>query len=404
MKAKDEFMLRALGLAFDRMGSTSPNPAVGAVIVKDGIILSEGGTCPCGSDHAEVSAIKSATGDIKGADMYVTLEPCNHYGKTPPCTEAIIRSGIRTVHVPILDPNPIVAGKGVSRLREAGVNVVMMDGFAAAAADLIRPFRKSILKKTPFVVHKCAMTLDGRTATLSGDSRWISSESSRCIAHRLRARVDAVIVGKNTLHTDNPALTARPDDFGRAARDLLAGRENALEGRDNFFLRALIERQSGPCTQPLRVVSGIPEDIDRGARFFADDRHVIFENAKKIDSLARDPGFVHRTAGLNIVKTRSEDPLDSVREMLAWLSSKGIMFAMLEGGSRLAGSFLDCGEIDQFLYFIAPRIAGAGIPAISGRGCGRMADSLRLEDVTTVRIGDDLLVNGYAERYNFEVK
>ncbi|HOO71137.1 MAG TPA: bifunctional diaminohydroxyphosphoribosylaminopyrimidine deaminase/5-amino-6-(5-phosphoribosylamino)uracil reductase RibD [Spirochaetota bacterium] len=397
-----EIMHRALGIAFDRMGTTSPNPAVGAVIVKEGRVIASGGTCPYGSSHAEIMAINAAREDLGGAEMYVTLEPCNHYGKTPPCTEAIIKSGITRVYLPILDPNPLVAGKGVKRLKEAGVDVIIMNEFAPAAADLIRPFKKNILRKTPFILHKSAITLDGRIATEKGDSRWISSPSSRFIVHKLRAKVDAVIIGKNTVAADNPSLTVRFDDFDDAARKIVTDPEAAIQGRKNFFIRSLLEREIETCRQPLRVLAGIPDSLDSSASFLSDDNYVVFEKKSRLETM-RERDEKKFLSKLNLVAIEPDDQVGYIKSLLRWLSEKGIMFAMLEGGGKLAGSFLDAGEIDQFTYFIAPRIAGKGIPSIAGAGSDFMADTLMVRDVSTVMIGDDIFFNGYREAYNFEM-
>ena len=229
-------MTDALRLALAGMGRTSPNPSVGAVIVRGEAIVSTGRTGPYGGDHAEVSAIRTARQDLRGAEMYVSLEPCCHHGKTPPCTDAIIGAGITRVHIPLLDPNPMVAGKGALALREAGVEVVIRRDLASSAADLIRPFKKFILRKRPFTVLKLALTLDGRTATAGGDSRWISNDWSRFVAHRLRSLCDAVIVGKNTLAADNPSLTVRLGDFPPEVADSFRLDEFPVRGYDNYLL------------------------------------------------------------------------------------------------------------------------------------------------------------------------
>jgi diaminohydroxyphosphoribosylaminopyrimidine deaminase/5-amino-6-(5-phosphoribosylamino)uracil reductase len=403
VRDNNEMMRLALETAFDHMGATSPNPAVGAVIAKEGRLVSTGGTCECGSNHAEIMAIEGARENLAGAEMFVSLEPCSHYGKTPPCVEAIIRSGIATVYLPLLDPNPLVAGRGVARLREAGVRVEFMHSLASAAADLIRPFKKSILRSRPFVVHKSALTLDGRIATEGGDSRWISSPASRSIVHRLRAKVDAVIIGKNPQAADNPLLTARIDQFRDVHGGMLARGCPVLNGRENFFLRSLIEREIACDLQPLRVLAGIPDTLARGDHMFNDDRYVIFEKRSRLDRIMADASRKRELADLRLVAIDGDDPLLFVETMLDWLQRQGALFVMLEGGGRLAGSFLDAGEIDQYLYFIAPRIAGRGIPPISGAGCGAMADALTLRDVTVTMIGDDMLFNGYREVYNFEM-
>jgi len=400
----NKFMLEALAIAFRHMGNTSPNPSVGAVIARNGRVISSGGTCPWGSSHAEIVALRNAGEDLKGADMYVTLEPCNHYGKTPPCTEAIISAGISRVIIPMLDPNPMVAGKGVNRLRQEGVEVVVLHEMADCAADLIRPFKKYIFRKRPFVIHKSAITLDGRIATGSGDSKWISSDYSRYLVHRLRAKADAVIVGKQTFVQDNPSLTVRLDSYKQDIVDYFSRGECAISGRDNYFMRSLFSGEIGECPQPLRVVVGLTGALDTGSSIFYDDNYVIYENESKLSEMIRGDSALKKTVtGLNIVPLPAENRQDSVMAVLEDLGSRGVMLALLEGGGTLAGSFMEAGEIDQFMYFITPRILGNGVSPISGRGVDKIADSLYLRDVSAMMVGDNLLYNGYRETYNFEM-
>ena len=212
-------MLKAFEAAFSRCGYTSPNPPVGAVVVKDGRIISSGGTQFCGGDHAEVCAINSAGGDADGAELYVTLEPCSHYGKTPPCTDKIISSGIKRVYLPILDSNPKVSGNGVRILRDNGIEVIIVEEFKDYAIDMYRSFFTLINKKRSYLIHKSAVTLDGFIADANGSSKWISNEISRYISHRLRAVNDAVIIGKNTLLADNPSLMS--DSMTLMSMDLI---------------------------------------------------------------------------------------------------------------------------------------------------------------------------------------
>lgn len=273
---KDKFMEKALDIAFHHIGKTSPNPAVGAVVVRDGSVISTGGTCPAGSDHAEVTAIKAASQlstceagmKLEGSEIYVSLEPCSHFGKTPPCTDAIINAGIRKVHIPILDPNPLVAGKGVQKLKEAGIDVVIHHEYADAAGDLIRPFKKMILRNKTYLVHKCAMTLDGKIAAPTGDSKWISSPYSRFLAHRLRQKVDAVIIGKNTMVLDNPALTIRLNDFDESVHEYFYNNVIKTVGRDNYFFNKLLSPEDENFPQPLRVLIGIPDTLNKDSLFW----------------------------------------------------------------------------------------------------------------------------------------
>ena len=407
MEEKNSFMNCALEQAFAAMGCTSPNPAVGAVIVQNGTIAATGKTASCGGDHAEVTAIKNASAPLEGAEMFVSLEPCCHYGKTPPCTDAIIRAGIKKVYIPMLDPNPMVAGKGVLALKEAGVDVVMMKEFTSKAVDLIRPFRKYILRKRPFVIQKLAVTLDGRTATKTGDSRWISSDYSRYLVHRLRAIADAVIIGKNTLMADNPSLNVRLEEFPGHVRDFFRDTTAAIAGYDNYFLKMLF---SGDITMekdmPLRIVIGLPDKIDPGANFYKSDDYIFFvdEHTQAAMERREDYGILREMEAQNkIVFIGGGSRIEQVHAIQDELSRRGVMMALLEGGSVISGSFFDAGEIDQYLYFIAPKIIGHGTPAIDGDGVFTMQDSVGLRDVSTVMIMQDLLYSGYREPYNFEM-
>lgn len=399
--------MRALKQAFAAMGCTSPNPAVGAVIVKNGTVVSTGKTATCGGDHAEVTAIKSAAVSLDGAELFVSLEPCCHYGKTPPCTDAIIKAGIKKVYIPMLDPNPMVAGKGVLALKEAGVDVVMMDEFASRAVDLIRPFRKYILRKRPFVIQKLALTLDGRTATKSGDSRWISSDYSRYIVHRLRAVADAVIIGKNTLIADNPSLNVRLEEFPDNVVRYFGETPPDIAGYDNFFLKMLLGADiTTGRDMPLRIVIGLPDTIDPAANFFKSDDYIFFVDDTARESMKRreDHELLREMERLDkIAYIGGGTRAAQVHAVQEELFRRGVMIALLEGGSVISGSFFDAGEIDQYLYFFAPKIIGRGTPAIAGDGVFAIQDSVELKDVSTVMIMQDMLYSGYREQYNFEM-
>ncbi len=386
-------MLRALRIAWDRTGHTSPNPPVGAVIAMSGKIIAEGGTMPCGSSHAEIVALSSA-GDPRGADMYVTLEPCSHYGRTPPCVESIIAAGIKRVICPVMDPNPLVSGKGFAALRNAGVLVSMMPGMAEAAVDLLRPFKKFISRKKPHVIYKYAAGLDGRIASVTGDSKWISCDRSRMIVHRLRAKCDAVIVGANTFIKDDPALTVRLGDFREKCGD--AGGPAVMIGRENYFLRSLVEVDVSEYRQPLRVLMGLPDRAHQSARLFHDDNFIVY--ARRSDC---DDRWVDRF-GKNLVALDARDGMELANMALSDLQGRGVLIALLEGGGTLAGSFLDSGNIDQYMCFISPRVFGAGVHAMNAKGSRDVASSARLYDQSAVMIDDDLLYSAYSEPFNFE--
>jgi diaminohydroxyphosphoribosylaminopyrimidine deaminase/5-amino-6-(5-phosphoribosylamino)uracil reductase len=409
IKKEKDFMADALRLALAGMGRTSPNPSVGAVIARGGTLVSTGRTGPYGGDHAEVSAIKAARQDLRGAEMHISLEPCCHHGRTPPCTDAIIAAGISRVHIPLLDPNPLVAGKGALALREAGVEVVIRRDLASSAADIIRPFRKFIMRKRPFTVLKLALTLDGRTATEGGDSRWISNDCSRFVAHRLRSLCDAVIVGKNTLAADNPSLTVRLGDFPPEVADAFRLDGFSIGGYDNYLLRAITGPGEGlfGTKEPLRVAFGLPANPDWKANFFRTDNYLVLESEVRRAALLENcPGAARLRAEADagrLVFLPGDSPAGLAAVGQEELARRGVMIAMLEGGSTLAGAYLDAGEIDQFLFFIAPRIAGAGRPALAGRGADVIRETLELKDVSTAWLRGDLMYCGYSHPYNFEM-
>lgn len=400
-------MRRACEIAFSRMGHTSPNPAVGAVIVSNGVAVGEGGTGPYGSDHAEVRAIrdaKSRNADLQGAEIFVSLEPCSHYGKTPPCTEAIISSGIKKVYLPLLDPNPVVSGRGVRRLADAGIEVEVMHQSAGMAADLLRGFKKYILRGEPYIINKCAMTLDGRIASSSGDSKWISNEYSRLVAHRLRSICDAVIIGKNTFTSDNPSLNVRFGDFGDEIKNYMKSGHAGFSGRRNFFIEQLVAAEHESPLDPLRVLAGMPAVIPENCNFTKDDNYVIISGRDKLEkAVSENGGLKSRIDSLNIVTGDFNTREEEILFIMDYLKGRGVMTALLEGGAGVNGSFLDAGATDQFIYNIAPRILGSGISPVNAAERSAISESLQLHDITAVMLDGDLLFCGYREQYNFEM-
>jgi len=401
----NEYMTLAFKAAFGKLGVTSPNPAVGAVIVKDGTILATGSTQACGLDHAEVVALKNAKGNCSGATMYVTLEPCCHWGKTPPCTEAIIRAGITKVVIPALDPNPAVAGKGVRALQQAGVEVLFLQEFSQAAIDVIRPFKKSILRHRPFIIHKAAISLDGRTATVTGDSKWISSPVSRLLAHRLRACADTIIIGKATVETDNPMLTVRFSDFAREHTQFYETKQYTVSGYSNSFINGLLEFWKADVTHDLKkIVIGLPQSLhtihltnDGNAYFF------VAQKDKDLFLKRDDYGIITNLIDCGRIQfLQSNTGVEQIHELLDILHTMGSMITVLEGGAMVAGSFFDANEIDHCMYVYSPILVGKGKSVIEGKGRQFIAQSMALYDVTSVFLGHDMLVSGYKERYQFE--
>jgi len=362
-EADERFMRRALTLARRGLGRTSPNPAVGAVIVKGGEVLATGYHRAAGKPHAEIEALVRAGRRAERATMYVTLEPCNHYGRTPPCTEAIIKSGINRVVVGMRDPNPNVAGGGCERLKGAGIEV--REGvLEPECRRLNEAFIKFVTSGCPMVISKTAMTQDGFTATVSGDSKWITGEPSRRLVHRLRDQVDAVMVGVGTVLADNPRLTVR------AVRRTIA--------------------------QPYRVIvdTHMRTPIDAAVVACDDPARTILVVGKAVPS-ARRREF--RDAGVEIVECpESHDGID-MRVLLGILAARQVVSVLVEGGAILLGSMLRERLVDKVYIFRAPLLLGGGdgVPMASGSGAPKMSQCLKLKGVRVRRIDQDLLTVGY---------
>ncbi len=358
-------MNRALELARRSLGSVSPNPAVGAVVVRRGEVVGEGHTQPPGGDHAEVIALRQAGDLALGAELFISLEPCSRHGRTPPCTDAIREAGISRVHVGAIDPNPAEDGRGLSRLREAGVEVIVAADSpeSLAASRLIGAYRKHSTTGTPFVTSKFAMSLDGKIADRTGRSKWITGETARARAHELRAESDAILVGIGTIVADDPRLTAR-DPAGRPRR-----------------------------RQPLRVVVDskgmVPLDSvvtsDEGRTLIA---CTVMEESKRSKLAAR---------GVEVEVLPDHDGRVDLAALLKLLGSRGVTSILVEGGGQVAGSFFDVGLVDRVTAFIAPVIVGGqSAPGpVGGNGVADIAGALRLTDCSWERVGDDFLVVGY---------
>jgi diaminohydroxyphosphoribosylaminopyrimidine deaminase / 5-amino-6-(5-phosphoribosylamino)uracil reductase len=356
-------LARAIELAERGRGFVSPNPLVGAVIGRDGQALGEGFHRALGSPHAEVEAILSA-GDsgLDGATLYVSLEPCCHHGRTPPCTEAILHAGIGRVVVAADDPSSHASGRGLGILRDEGVEVVVVDGELAERARLQnQPFRKRARTGRPWVLFKSAMTLDGKVATHTGDSQWISDESSRRRAHRWRAECDAVAVGIGTALADNPQLTPRLEGVTRQPRRVIF---------DSLARLPLDSRLIQDARRfPLTVV------VSRAARRAATDSLI--------------------THGAEVIVATGENEPARIRSALDQLGAAGIASILLEGGPHLAGAFLDAGEIDEVRLFLAPLLVGgktARVP-LEGEGADVIADAVRALSLECEAIDGDLLIS-----------
>jgi diaminohydroxyphosphoribosylaminopyrimidine deaminase/5-amino-6-(5-phosphoribosylamino)uracil reductase len=360
-------LTRAIELAGRGAGVVKPNPVVGAVIARGEQVLGEGWHERYGAAHAEVNAIEACgLEDLAGATLYVSLEPCCHEGKTPPCTDAILQAGIKRVVVGSDDPTVKASGRGLGILRDEGVEVVLADGELATRARLLnQAFRKHARVGRPWVLFKSAMTLDGKVATRTGDSQWISGESSRALGHRWRASVDAVVVGIGTALADDPQLTARPE--GELAE---------------------------LSTQPRRVV------FDTLGRLPIDSR--LVQAAAEIPltvvvsrAAARSDTDALEAAGAQVLVATGENEPARVRSALEQLGALGVSSVLLEGGPHLAGAFLDAGEIDELRLFLAPLLLGgsAARDPLEGMGVERISEAMRALSFDCERVGDDLLIS-----------
>ncbi len=353
---------RTLELARNGLGRVHPNPVVGAVVVRDGEVLGEGWHQDFGGPHAEVNAIADARhADIRGGTLYVSLEPCAHQGKTPPCTEAILAAGLERVVVASDDPSPKANGRGLGVLRDEGVEVAVADGELAHRARLLnQAFRKHARVGRPWVLFKSAMTLDGKVATQTGDSQWISGESSRVRAHHWRATVDAVAVGVGTALADDPQLTARVPGVHHQPRRVVF---------DSLARLPLASKLVTEAPQvPLTVV------VSRAA--------------------PRTAVGALEAAGADVVVAAGEHEPARVRSALDALGSAGITSVLLEGGPHLSGAFLDAGEIDEVRLFLAPMLLGGrrARDPLEGEGVERISDALRALTLDCERVERDLLV------------
>jgi len=361
-------MLEALALARLALGNVSPNPAVGAVIVKDGQVISQGYTQPPGKEHAEIVALKQAGNKAQGASLYVTLEPCCHFGRTPPCTRAIIKAGIKEVVAAMTDPNPVVAGKGFRELEEAGISVTVGTG-KEEATEINEAYIKHTVTGLPFVTAKFAMSLDGKIAAAGGDSKWISSASSRAYSHILRHHHDAIMAGINTVLKDNPHLTVRCG----------AGRGGT------------------PHQQPTRII------IDSYGRTPL-DAQILHEAGDTIIAIGQDVSSDRKASlkneGAVLIELPAINGYVDLELLLEKLGKLQITSIMVEGGSSILGSMFDHHLVDKVVAFIAPIIIGgqeAKTP-VGGIGVDKISWAPRLQNINIERFEDDVMIKGYLRK------
>lgn len=363
MKSTPEyFMEAAIKLALKGKGKTSPNPMVGALVVKNGKIIGKGFHERAGLAHAEIMALTEAGKNAKGATLYVTLEPCAHFGRTPPCVDSIIKSGIKEVVIGMIDPNRLNNGKGVIILKEHRIKVKV--GFLENKLKKINEsFIKYITKGVPFITVKVAESLDGRIATKTGDSKWITSDKSRSLSHRMRQDYDAIMVGVNTVLRDNPKL-------------------------DTWFSKK----------HPKKVIVDSQLSVPQNAFIFSGNSQVI------LVTLPAKPGQETENRKIlaqkaKILEVKEKTGQINLKDMLKKLARLEITNIIVEGGGTLNGSLFDEGLVDKVLIFISPKIIGGkeAIGSVMGRGISRMEKAIRLKNITLKRIGEDFLVEGYVK-------
>lgn len=366
------YMQRALELAKLGEASCSPNPMVGAVVVKNDKIVGEGYHKEYGGPHAEVFALEKAGKKAVGADIYVSLEPCSHYGKTPPCALKIINSGIKRVIISLVDPNPEVAGKGIKMLREAGIKVEL-GLLKEKAKKLNEVFLKYIQKDMPFVYLKKAQTLDGYIATKSGDSKWITNSKARLEGHKLRHRADAIMVGIGTVLADDPSLTAR------------------IEAKETI--------------DPVRIVLDPYLDIKTDAQIInqkskAATLIITSKQAFNSESKQKKIDIIAEKQNVEILKFEVESEHFNLKEILRSLAQRKISSILVEGGAKLSHSFLKEDLVDKFYYFIAPKIFGGsdGIASFVGEGAKLMSEAVELKVLEQKKLDDNILL--IAEKKN----
>jgi diaminohydroxyphosphoribosylaminopyrimidine deaminase/5-amino-6-(5-phosphoribosylamino)uracil reductase len=351
----DSWMSLALELAERGRGQVEPNPLVGAVVVRDGVLTGEGWHERFGGPHAEVNALAAAGAAARGATLYVTLEPCCHHGKTPPCTDAILAAGIRRVVAAMLDPFPQVAGQGVAQLRAAGIEVDVGDG-ESQSRELNRPYLTLLRLGRPYVHAKWAMSLDGKIATRTGHSKWISGEESRHRVHELRRRMDAIIVGSGTVRADDPLLTARSLGQRVAARIVLTSSGTLPDG-----CRLLATATEGPVI--VATIAG--------------------------------RGEIARRHGCDVLELPADNGRPAAADLLRELARRRMTNVLVEGGAAVLGSFYDAGLIDELHVYVAPKLIGGinGLSPVGGLGLATVGENRPMTVSRWEQIGEDLYYN-----------
>ena len=358
---KTEYMKLALKLAQEVKGSTSPNPAVGAIIIKNNTIIGSGATSPAGGPHGEIMAINSVKeySDLKDSHIFVTLEPCSHFGKTPPCANAIIDAKISKVTIAILDPNPLVSGKGVELLKNSGIEVDI--GICSKeATELNEDFLFYITNKKPWITLKLALTLDGRVADTNGKSKWITNSKSREFVHKLRSSNSAIAVGHNTLNEDNPSLTARTEN-----------------GKN-----------------PIRIIFSSNNKIDKNSYFYQNR-----EEVRSIVVIGNDENSrIETRDSIEYWYCGTSNKTDMIKRFVDMAGEEKIDSLFVEGGATLASSFIEADLVNRYYIFYGPKIIGNGKMGISLKGGFPMSNPINLINTKTETFGDNIMITGISNR------
>lgn len=362
MKNDEKFMDEALSLALKGMGNVSPNPVVGAVVVRKGKVVGRGYHRRAGSHHAEVSAIRNVKGSLDGATLYVTLEPCCHHGRTPPCTEFILNSGIKKVVYGMKDVSPHVNGKGDRFLRKHGIEVVS-GVLRKECRESNKAFIKAHTRSLPYTTLKLAMTLDGKIATSTGQSKWITGPDSRRIVHVMRSKTDAIMVGAGTVNYDNPRLNVRMNGSGKSS-----------------------------VVDPVPIVIDAKFETSLSSKVYGKGRDAIVYTSTKASKATVRRAL---SKGVDVVTMPETKSGFSLKSAMKDIVSRGINSVLVEGGGTLAGSLLKEGLVDEVCLFIAPKIIGGdGISAIKGMDIKNISKALNLKNKTVTEVGDDILIKG----------
>lgn len=376
----EPWMKQALVLAEKGRPWTSPNPLVGAVMVKKNHFISSGYHTQFGAPHAEIEAIQNAGSRARGSTLYVTLEPCSTFGKTPPCTESIKRSGIKHVIIGALDPNPVHHGRGISILKKSSIRVTKWI-LEKEVLHQNEAYVKWITKKIPFVILKMAQSLDGKIASRTGNSRWISGRPAREWVHRLRSKVDAILIGKNTLLADDPRLTVRNGTSLLPSSSIVAARRQ-LNG------------QAREIKSPWRIVLDPKGESSPTARIFKQNAPVILAcSENRIRQVAKK--YSHQ--GITLLPLKEKNGKLDLVQLLRFLGSMGISSLLVEGGGELAASFIEQGLVDQVKWILAPKIIGGRDTktSVEGMGVQLLSRAHRVKSIRMSQLGEDFLLEGY---------